>query len=441
METYARARAAGWTFPDRARARVHIFFIFFFGGRWRCEGVEYAPSPLVPLSRACVFSYTVRASVVLVFCFCFVLFLKSLSCALGVRSPRSSVRRHVSHQLATVRSVRWRGDREMSSATSVAVAAATSVRGGGGEARVTRGTGARARRSCRGLARADGHEHDARRGGGGGGRRAVLVSSVSSSSLGARDYRALEHEMLDGASETSSVADAVYRVGRASATMPLRDRAICSLAAQAVEVTAESCVEDASLTVSLALKRAIEANAKTATGEVKVVVGYAPTRGGGAAPHAWLEVGGKVLDVCVEGLALAEAARRAGVDYDDEEAMVAQFGEVALRDAAYAPGPRGLRPLTVLNHAVHPGGSAASERKAAYGLTLNAPPPSVKGAAEAVTKAEYFRRVVAQDDDATFLGTMPDRVRATYDAIASIRIETVDSQAARLDALQNAAAS
>ena len=59
--------------------------------------------------------------------------------------------------------------------------------------------------------------------------------------------------MLDGASETSSVADAVYRVGRASATMPLRDRAICSLAAQAVEVTAESCVEDASLTVSLAL--------------------------------------------------------------------------------------------------------------------------------------------------------------------------------------------
>lgn len=268
-----------------------------------------------------------------------------------------------------------------------------------------------------------------------------VVSSSLSSSLGARDYRALEHEMLDGASETSSVADAVYRVGRASATMPLRDRAICSLAAQAVEVTAESCVEDASLTVSLALKRAIEANAKTATGEVKVVVGYAPTRGGGAAPHAWLEVGGKVLDVCVEGLALAEAARRAGVDYDDEEAMVARFGEVALRDAAYAPGPRGLRPLTVLNHAVYPGGSAASERKAAYGLTLNPPPPSVKGAAEAVTKAEYFRRVVAQDDDATFLGTMPDRVRATYDAIASIRIETVDSQAARLDALQNAAAS
>ena len=70
--TRARALQAG---PDRARARVHIFFIFFFGGRWRCEGVEYAPSPLVPLSRACVFSYTVRASVVLVllflFLFCF----------------------------------------------------------------------------------------------------------------------------------------------------------------------------------------------------------------------------------------------------------------------------------------------------------------------------------------------------------------------------------
>ena len=385
-----------------------------------------------------VFVYSARVGgVSFLFLFCFVFEIIIVCVRSALACGRASV---VSHQLASVRSVRWRGDREMSSATSVAVAAATSVRGGGGEARVTRGTGARARRSCRGLARADGHGHDARRGGGGGGRRAVLVSSVSSS-LGARDYRALEHEMLDGASETSSVADAVYRVGRASATMPLRDRAICSLAAQAVEVTAESCVEDASLTVSLALKRAIEANAKTATGEVKVVVGYAPTRGGGAAPHAWLEVGGKVLDVCVEGLALAEAARRAGVDYDDEEAMVAQFGEVALRDAAYAPGPRGLRPLTVLNHAVHPGGSAASERKAAYGLTLNAPPPSVKGAAEAVTKAEYFRRVVAQDDDATFLGTMPDRVRATYDAIASIRIETVDSQAARLDALQNAAAS
>jgi len=326
-----------------------------------------------------------------------------------------------------------------SGASALAMSASTVMRGGDG-ARMTR----LAPRDGRGL----GHRAGARalwrrqrRG-----RRAVpaavgVVSSSLSSSLGARDYRALEHEMLDGASETSSVADAVYRVGRASATMPLRDRAICSLAAQAVEVTAESCVEDASLTVSLALKRAIEANAKTATGEVKVVVGYAPTRGGGAAPHAWLEVGGKVLDVCVEGLALAEAARRAGVDYDDEEAMVARFGEVALRDAAYAPGPRGLRPLTVLNHAVHPGGSAASERKAAYGLTLNPPPPSVKGAAEAVTKAEYFRRVVAQDDDATFLGTMPDRVRATYDAIASIRIETVDSQAARLDALQNAAAS
>ena len=83
----ARARCR-LDFPRPCACACAYFFHFFFWRPiWRCEGVEYAPSPLVPLSRACVFSYTVRASVVLVFCFCFVLFLKSLSCALGVRSP------------------------------------------------------------------------------------------------------------------------------------------------------------------------------------------------------------------------------------------------------------------------------------------------------------------------------------------------------------------
>ena len=234
-----------------------------------------------------------------------------------------------------------------------------------------------------------------------------------------------------------AIAECVYAVGRESACATLRERAICSIAAHAVDVIAETFVEDASLCVALALKRAIVMNDVGRENEVNVVVGYEATPAGGAAPHAWLEIHGKVLDVCVEGLALAEAARRAQVDYDDEEAMNEHFGEATVRAAAYAPGPRGVRPLTVLNRAVQLGGSAASERRAAYGLTLTPPPSSVKGAAEAVEKAEYFKRVVAADDDDAFLNAAPERIRATYDAIASVRIETVNSQAARLDALKN----
>ena len=36
-----------------------------------------------------------------------------------------------------------------------------------------------------------------------------------------------------------------------------------------------------------------------------------------AVPHAWLELEGRVLDICTDGLALCEAARRASVDYSD----------------------------------------------------------------------------------------------------------------------------
>jgi len=53
--------------------------------------------------------------------------------------------------------------------------------------------------------------------------------------------------------------------------------------------------------------------------------------------HAWLEVDGRVLDVCSDGLALCEAARRAGIDYSDEPAMEELFG----RDAETGVGARG----------------------------------------------------------------------------------------------------
>lgn len=33
--------------------------------------------------------------------------------------------------------------------------------------------------------------------------------------------------------------------------------------------------------------------------------------------YVWLEIEGKVFDVCSSGMILCEAARRSGVDYDD----------------------------------------------------------------------------------------------------------------------------
>ena len=54
MEAYARARAAGWTFPDRARARVHIFFIFFLEADGGVKGSSTRRRPSFPsLVRAC----------------------------------------------------------------------------------------------------------------------------------------------------------------------------------------------------------------------------------------------------------------------------------------------------------------------------------------------------------------------------------------------------
>ena len=88
---------------------------------------------------------------------------------------------------------------------------------------------------------------------------------------------------------------------------------------------------------------------------------------------------GRVLDVCSDGLALCEAARRAGIDYSDEPAMEELFGRDALAMCNYTPAQQ--RPLTILNVAVPVGGAGTAVVPAR--LTLKTPPPSVPGAAEA----------------------------------------------------------
>ena len=69
-----------------------------------------------------------------------------------------------------------------------------------------------------------------------------------------------------------------------------------------------------------------------------------------------MKVDGRVLDVVSDGLALCEAARRAGIDYSDEPAMEEMFGRDVLALGEYTPSA--LRPLTVLNVPVPVGGRA-----------------------------------------------------------------------------------
>lgn len=245
----------------------------------------------------------------------------------------------------------------------------------------------------------------------------------------------------------SSLSDAASAIAGRSATMPMRDRVVCALAAECVAVVAEwPGMEDAPGYVCAALREAIrtheERRARGAKGgnggnggrEVKLRCGYSPSVRGGAKAHAWLEIeGGKVVDVCVEGLALAEAARRAGIDYDDEEAMRQRFGDEALTYGAYSPGPESaLRPMTVLNVGVHTAGSKTPPKKPASGLTLKPPPATVAGAAEATERVRAVELNVIHGD---WRATAPKEILPGLEAIASARVETVESRREKLRAL------
>ena len=307
-----------------------------------------------------------------------------------------------------------------------------------------------------------GRRRRGRYGCGGGCRRGtsrVDASSSSSSSSSTSDVlAALEREVRRSGTHAStspsgtaptSLSDAANAVAGRSATMPLRDRVVCALAAECVAVVAETPgMEDAPGHVCAALREAIRAHEEDEAvvgrsggdgrqrvgREVKLRCGYSPSARGGAKAHAWLEIeGGKVVDVCVEGLALAEAARRAGIDYDDEEAMRQRFGEEALTYGAYSPGPESaLRPMTVLNVVVHTAGSKTTPKKPASGLTLKPPPATVAGAARAV---EGVRAVESNVIHGDWRATAPKEILPGLEAIASARVETVASQEERLRAL------
>lgn len=239
-----------------------------------------------------------------------------------------------------------------------------------------------------------------------------------------------------------SLADRAYAASTRSATMRAGDRVACALSAHAIECACESGVETSegsvSLVVSLALRRAMEANGERR--EIKTVVGYASDCGDDgrarATEHAWLEIEGKVIDVCAPGVALFEAARRFDVDHEDEEAMLEVFGEDALRGSGWFNRRDKRRPLTVLNVAIPIGGARSSANvKPASGLTLKPPPMSIDGADRAIERARYFlERVLAEGEagERDFIAAAPPLARALYERIASARIETVDSTDERL---------
>jgi len=277
-----------------------------------------------------------------------------------------------------------------------------------------------------------------------------------------RELRSADAEALSDTRLKSSLSDAASAIAGRSATMALRDRVVCALAAECVAIVAESPgMEDAPGYVCAALREAIRtheeeraqsgggvkgggASSSSSSGsgggrgngarKVKLRCGYSPSVRGGAKAHAWLEIeGGKVVDVCVEGLALAEAARRAGIDYDDEEAMRQRFGDEALTYGAYSPGPESaLRPMTVLNVGVHTAGSKTTPKKPASGLTLKPPPATVAGAAEATERVRVMELNVVHGD---WRATVPKEILPGLEAIASARVETVNSQREKLRAL------
>jgi hypothetical protein len=292
-------------------------------------------------------------------------------------------------------------------------------------------------------------------------RRGTRARRGATSASTREDVRDIARDIATATptSRAHSLADCAYATATTSATMRLRDRVACALAATAIEAVVASGMDPAeggfgsededfrgaeSLLISLALEEAMKRNGDRR--EVRVRVGYAlcamTEDASEATAHAWLEIEGKVLDVCSPGMILCEAARRSGVDYDDRDAMTAQFGAEALLAAGYAPAtkerPMRHRPLTVLNVAVPLGGSrgAREKTKPGYGLTLKPPPAGVRGAANAQKRVEFFQSQVLAAGVLgieKFKDAAPPAARAAYERIVAARVETVRSREDRLE--------
>ena len=259
-----------------------------------------------------------------------------------------------------------------------------------------------------------------------------------------------------------SLADAVWKVSR-EIPLSLRDRAACAVAAEATQALCEAGLDGAGLAVTLAILEALrrngiidgftadddagDANATEGTTTNKTVRARAGYRAGDVAadgepcravPHAWLELEGRVLDICTDGLALCEAARRASVDYSDADAMRARFGGDALRLGSHAPDAR--PPLTVLNVPVPVGGTRTMT--VPVRLTLRDPPASVPGAARAVQTAAGYRaalRACAADPGAVagLVDEMPFEVKAVFHRVASTKLDVVGDEKARVARLKS----
>jgi hypothetical protein len=265
-----------------------------------------------------------------------------------------------------------------------------------------------------------------------------------------------------------SLADAVWKVSR-EIPLSLRDRAACAVAAEATQALCETGLDGAGLAVTLAILEALRRNglidgfaadddddarsARTGPKEAKEAkhkkiirarAGYragdvsadgAPSR---AVPHAWLELDGRVLDVCTDGLALCEAARRASVDYSDTNAMQTRFGDDALRLGGHAPNAR--PPLTVLNVPVPVGGTRTVT--VPVRLTLRDPPSSVPDAAQSTRTVAGYRaalRACAGADAAAcaaavaaLVDEMPSEVKAVFHRVASVKLDVVGDEKARV---------
>ena len=255
--------------------------------------------------------------------------------------------------------------------------------------------------------------------------------------------------------------------------LSLRDRAACAVAAEATQALCETGLDGAGLAVTLAILEALRRNglidgfaadddddarsARTGPKEAKEAkhkkiirarAGYragdvsadgAPSR---AVPHAWLELDGRVLDVCTDGLALCEAARRASVDYSDTNAMQTRFGDDALRLGGHAPNAR--PPLTVLNVPVPVGGTRTVT--VPVRLTLRDPPSSVPDAAQSTRTVAGYRaalRACAGADAAAcaaavaaLVDEMPSEVKAVFHRVASVKLDVVGDEKARVARLE-----